>query len=394
MMLMVSTMTFAGDSPALKAILKSKAYDEAESLLKNSLQNLANDEEKAKAYNKLVDLAMQKVTKEATVQLEISTGINKDGVVDEQGMCDALLNAIAAFRECYKYDQLPNAKGKIAPKFSEKNIQRIWAEHRQLLSYGDKLRQQEDYANSLKYWGPYLDLFTDPIFSAIDKTAENETVEQVAYLTAWMANNQKQKALAIKYAQMGLNGKFKKEAMQVLLAAMASGLETKADSLNYAGQLKEMYNAEPENELLLEKLYALYGSLNDTKAQTELLDATLARDPKNFIALADKGLFAFNEQKFVEAADYLRKASEVRPDNAYVLYYLGMSICGQAQEDNLAEAKKKELYKAAIEVFDKCKVVDPNKEQINWGYGRQNAYYNFYGPESPEFKAAEADYKN
>ena len=394
MMLMVSTMTFAGDSPALKAILKAKTYDDAESLLKSTLQELANDEEKAKAYNKLVDLAMQKVTQESTVQLEISTGIKKDAVVDEQGMCDALLKAIAAFQECYKYDQLPNAKGKIAPKFSEKNIQRIWAEHRQLLSYGDKLRQQDDYVNSLKYWGPYLDLFTDPIYSAIDKSAENETVEQVAYLAAWMANNQKQKAQAIRYAQMGLNGKFKKEARQVLLAAMASDLQTKADSLRYADQLKEMYNAEPESELLLEKLYGLYGAMNDTKAQTELLDATLARDPKNFIALADKGLFAFNDQKYVEAADYLRKASEVRPDNAYVLYYLGMSFCAQAQEENLAEAKKKELYKTAIEIFDKCKEVDPKKEQINWGYGRQNAYYNYYGPNSPEFKAAEADYKN
>ena len=62
MMLLGTSAAFAGDSEPLKAILKSKTYEEAQSLLKSSLNQLANAEEKAKAYNKLVDLAMDKVT--------------------------------------------------------------------------------------------------------------------------------------------------------------------------------------------------------------------------------------------------------------------------------------------------------------------------------------------
>ena len=57
MMLVASATAFAGDSDALKAILKAKTYAEAESLLNSSLSQLASDAEKAKAYNKLVDLA-------------------------------------------------------------------------------------------------------------------------------------------------------------------------------------------------------------------------------------------------------------------------------------------------------------------------------------------------
>ena len=62
----VST-AWAGDSDALKKIMKAGTYAEAESMIKSSLSALANDAEKAKAYNKLVDLAMKGVSKEMNV---------------------------------------------------------------------------------------------------------------------------------------------------------------------------------------------------------------------------------------------------------------------------------------------------------------------------------------
>ena len=64
LMLLGTSAAFAGDSEPLKAILKAKTYADAETLLKTNLNQLVNDAEKAKAYNKLVDLAMEKVTKE------------------------------------------------------------------------------------------------------------------------------------------------------------------------------------------------------------------------------------------------------------------------------------------------------------------------------------------
>ena len=65
-----------------------------------------------------------------------------------------------------------------------------------------------------------------------------------------------------------------------------------------------------------------------------------------------------------------------------------------AQDDKTSAADKKNYYKEAVELYDKCKQVDPDMMQIKWGYNRFNAYYNYYGPEAPETKQAEADYKN
>ena len=67
LLIFASSAAFAGDSDALKAILKAKTYTEAEGLLKSNLAQLTTAAEKAKAYNKLVDLAMAKVSKEQAV---------------------------------------------------------------------------------------------------------------------------------------------------------------------------------------------------------------------------------------------------------------------------------------------------------------------------------------
>ena len=57
MLFVASTTAFAADSDALKAILDAKTYVEAQNLIQSTLNQLANDEEKAKAYNAVVELA-------------------------------------------------------------------------------------------------------------------------------------------------------------------------------------------------------------------------------------------------------------------------------------------------------------------------------------------------
>jgi len=140
MMLVASATTFAGDSDALKAILKAKTYAEAEQLVKSSLGQLANDAEKAKAYNKLVDLAMAAFNEQSTIQTEnqIAKQMGKEEKpIDENAMSEAAYNAVVYGIECDKYDQLPNEKGKVAPKFAKNNAMRLWlAPRNQLVNAG------------------------------------------------------------------------------------------------------------------------------------------------------------------------------------------------------------------------------------------------------------------
>ena len=393
--LMASSMTFAGDSDALKAILKTKSYAEAANLVKQNLGQLADNAEKAAAYNHLVELAMDKVSNETGTitenQMAVQMGTGKVKPYDTLGLADNICNAIEAAIECDKYDKMPNAKGKIKPKF-EKNCARIWAVRSHLVNIGQEEARKGNNAGVLKYWGMFTDSAADPYFAAMDKTPEKEYAGQVAFFAGRYAFDAKDMARANKYFEIAKKDPTQKaDAENFQLYAMRSSLKNHADSLAFVDQLKQMYAAEPENEVIVDAINSMYEGL-DKKAQAEFLDQHLQKFPNSFTALANKGLMAVNANNAQEGANWLRKAAAAKPDNAVVYTYLGACLSVQAANCDDA-AKSKDLYKQAIEAFDKAKELDPNKQMANWGYNRYQAYYGLYGADDPKTKAAEADSK-
>ena len=95
---MASSMAFAGDSDDLKTILKSKNYAEAAQLVQQKLANLTDNAEKAKAYNHLFELAMNKVSNETGTitenQMAVQMGTGKVKPYDTLGLADAICDAI------------------------------------------------------------------------------------------------------------------------------------------------------------------------------------------------------------------------------------------------------------------------------------------------------------
>ena len=120
MLLMASASVFAGDSDALKAILKTKTYTDAETLVKSTADQLANDQEKAKAYNQVVKLAYEAFKHEDDIAV-LNATMQKNEPVNEQVKNDAAYTALLYAVECDKYDQKPNEKGKVKMAFREKN---------------------------------------------------------------------------------------------------------------------------------------------------------------------------------------------------------------------------------------------------------------------------------
>jgi len=393
--LVASATAFAGDSDALKAIKKAKTYADAAQLVKTA--QLVNDEERAEAYNKLVDLAMDKVGKEtgtiAQNQAAVQLGTGKEEAYDTLGLAEAICNAIDAAITCNKYDQLPNAKGKVKPQFADKNAQRIWAVRTHLVNIGQEEARKGNNAGVLKYWGAFLDSDTDPLFAAQDHESEKGYIGQVAYYAGRYAFEAKELDRADKYFDIAMQDpEQKKDALTYKLYAAGSNLKSKEDSLKYIDQLKDLYNKEPENDVLLDKLFTMYDGLKDKDAQKALLDNHLAKYPNSFSALANKGMMAIADNNAEEGANWLRKAAVASPENAVIQTYLGTCLSVQAGQTDDA-AKRKALYQEAVQALDKAKQLDPNKQQANWGYNRFQAYYNFYGADAPETKDAELDAK-
>jgi len=393
-MMVASATAFAGDSDALKAILKAKTYAEAEALVKSSVGSLATDAEKAKAYNKLVDLAMAQFDAQSTIQTEnqLAKQMGKEEKpVDQNLMNEMAYNAISAAIECDKYDQKPNEKGKVAPKFDKKNAQRLWfAPRNTLVNAGQDALTAKDNASARKFWQLFVESDAAPLFKDQNRDQQKAFFGQVARFTAIFAYQDKDMSKALELADIAMKDEQEYEqALNLKVEILGDGLKTKADSVKFVENLKAIY-ADHKVDGVMEKIYNVLLGLGQKAEAIKVLDDALALNPNNFVALADKGLSLLGDEKAEEAIKCLTKALEIKPDNAIIATYAATAYSVQAQTIEDA-AKKKALYKQAIELFDKAKELDPDMLQAKWGYNRYNAYYNYYGADAPETKKAEQE---
>lgn len=389
MLVLGATSAFAGDSDALKAVLSAKKYSEAKELVKQNLASMASDAERAKAYNYLVKLSMDAFNKESAKELEDQ--IKKTTTADKESMYKNAYNALASAIECYKYDQLPDAKGKVKPKYNG-NKDLVWPARIQLVNAGQDAAQKNQPENVLKYWGQFLDTENAPLFDSKvkEKEAEKDYLGQVALFAARYAYQAKDINRCEKYCDIAMKDPEQaKDALNLKLYVMKDALKNHADSLAYVEKLKALYVNDESNDVILDGLNSMYSSLKMEKEQLELLDGAIAKNPNSFVALADKGMYYISKNDADKAIECLNKALAVQPDNVVVMTYLG--ACLNVKASNLSKEEGKAVYEESIKHLDKAKELDPNKEKANWGYNRFQAYYGLYGPNDAKTKAAEEE---
>lgn len=392
LMMLGTSAAFAGDSEPLKAILKAKTYPEAEQLLKTNLGQLANSEEKAKAYNHLTKLALEKFDKENAIQAANMAAVvakQPETPYDTLGFYEAAYNATMNGLECMKYDAEPNAKGAVKPKYTE-NLKMLIANTRmQLITAGNHYAGLGDQDGVLKYWGTFLDSDDNPIFAA-SKAQEAQFIGQVAYYSAQFANQAKQYERAEKYADIAMKDEAMREKAQTFKYAMAQrNLKTHEDSVKYVNTIKEHYQREPDNEMAFGTLCNMYNELNMNAELKALIDDKLAKDPNNHTAWALKGQSLMNQNttadnpNWDECIEAFKKAIEIDGTNPVILTYLGYSINSKAAQVNGDRAAQKALYKEAMGYLERAKEIDPNRERANWAYPLYQCYYLVYAASDP-----------
>ncbi len=392
MMLMAVAAIFAvsasAQNPAVaKQIKGMKNYQEALGLLNSNLQSLSNDE-KAAAYNKLVDLALDKFNKESSI-MQVNQAMQKNDPFDKEGMEEAAYNAVVSAMECYKYDQLPNAKGQVKPKFA-KNVDRVLGARLAMVQAGQDAASEDRGADMvLKYWGTFVDSDSNPLFANIDRSQQAQFMGQVARFAAVYAYQNKDMERASRYCKVAMQDpEERNDALSLSVLILQSELKTREDSVNYVNNLLQLHEENPQNEVILENIYNTYSYLGEQDKAKNFLKGVLDKDPNNFVALADMGIACMRDDNVDDAITYLRRAIAVKDDNAVLHTYVAACCVAKAQVD---EVNAKKFYEEAVEHYDRAKALDPNKEVSNWGYSRYSAYSQLYGPDDPRTKAAEAE---
>ena len=386
MLAVAATSTYAQD---IKSVLKAKDYAEAQSQLNSCLSSLSN-EDKAKAYNKLVELSMQKVNKENSTIVE-NQALQQMGQqakpVDMQGFYTSLTNALNAAQECDKYDQMPNAKGKVAPKFHKKNQATLWTFRTQLINAGQDCLQKDDNKGALAYYAAYVESGNSSLFADMDKTKSPDTyLGEVARVASVIAFQEKDMETANKYCDVALKDTASyKDALNLKMAMMQQQMKTKEDSVKCLKTFEELYANDKNNESIFTNLATLYGNLGMKAEQDKCIQERLAADPKCFVAWAVKGQAEMNASKWDEAIADFKKASEIKP-SALVMTWMG--YCNNNKAANLQDVNQQKVLLAETEKYlEKAKELDPEQKEANWKYLLYNTYYVLYGADDARTKS-------
>ena len=386
MLAVAATSTYAQD---IKSVLKAKDYAEAQSQLNSCLSSLSN-EEKAKAYNKLVELSMQKVNKENSTIVE-NQALQQMGQqakpVDMQGFYTSLTNALNAAQECDKYDQMPNAKGKVSPKFHKKNQATLWTLRTQLINAGQDCLQKDDNKGALAYYAAYVESGNSSLFADMDKTKAPDTyLGEVARVASVIAFQEKDMETANKYCDVALKDTASyKDALNLKMAMMQQQMKTKEDSVKCLKTFEELYANDKNNESIFTNLATLYGNLGMKAEQDKCIQERLAADPKCFVAWAVKGQAEMNASKWDEAIADFKKAIEIKP-SALVLTWMG--YCNNNKAANLQDVNQQKAILAETEKYlEKAKELDPEQKEANWKYLLYNTYYVLYGADDARTKS-------
>ena len=391
MMLVASATAFAGDSDALKAILKAKDYKEAQSLINSSLGQLADNAEKAKAYNKLVDLAYDKYKKEDDIKTTNAV-MQKNDPVDAEGMAEAGKLALQAAMECDKYDQQPDAKGKIPNKFRQKNQDRTKIIRLSLLQNGIELANNDNHKAAFDEFDVYLTSAKSDFFKDVEGVSKNDpNLGVAAFYGGRAAYNLEKYDKAIEYFKIGVADTAKQIhdlSFDFLLYTMRNSQKTAADSAKYLNDMLDLYKEYPDAEQIFSSICDAYITKGMNAEVLKIADERMAKYPDSSLPHVYKAFLLMQDRKFTDAIAEFAKVKEDKSP-VYLNSIFNSAVCkyNMASEFNEANSdirtgrlkpadhdKFMNMLKDAQGDFEKAKELDPDQQTVKWQYLLHNVY--------------------
>ena len=378
-----ATAAFAQD--VVKEVNSCKNYKEAVEIINKGLTGISS-QDKAKVYNKVVDLAMKKMANEDFIrQTNQISGQNQP--FDTLGFYDASVEAIKAALSCDEFDNQPNDKGKIKPKFHKKNQERLLSIMPNLLNAGGIAYGTRDNAKALDCFKLFIKSSKAPLF--VEKFQEgNENYAMAAYYASVIAYGEKDYKGAAEYSNIALqNPKFAKDAAEIKLFCMKEQMNSKEDSTRYIGVVKELHNQFPEDQRYFSMMVEFYGTPGYREEMKQFINEEAQKRPNDAMVWAVKGEYDMNQLDWDEAVASYKKALAMKPDFIQVIYNLGVCLNSKAVEmkdkmgDSMGrmtpenEAKVLKVFAEARDYMLKAKEMDPDRTTVNWAYPLFQIYY-------------------
>lgn len=387
-----ATTAFAQDA-VVKEAKKLFSKGNLEAAIQTLAPALTSSEtvDKAAAWNLQTDIYYQLYSQQADAAIKSAIPGSKEKA-DSALMYSSLIKALESAIETDKYDQMPDAKGKVKRKFLTANRNRFKPVTIPLVQGGQYYYGKKNNEEAIRLWKAYVNMRETSLFK--DMTEEEFPKEQfyndILYYCAFLSHQMKNYDDAIAYAKRMIEADPSKagEANEIILFSKKEVMKTPQDSLDYVNTVKEMHKANPEEERYFNLLMEYYTRSNNQKALAEWADEEIALNAENKMAWALKGEVQMNNREWDAAVESYKKAIEIDNDFIQCIFNAGVCLNGKAIElkDKLADKntggltksnadKVKAILNEALPFLERAKELDPDREKVKWAYPLYQIYY-------------------
>lgn len=289
--------------------------------------------------------------------------------------------------KCDQYDKAPNAKGKVAPKYSLDVVTMMYENRNQLFNGGAYFYNAEKFDKAFDQFDMFIKTAALEPLDTLPAVKDKELNSNAAYYAALCGMQTENYKNVLAHIDLAIeNPDYKENATRYKAMAQAE----LADTTAWLQTLKMGAKNFPKNPFFYQCLIQYYQNKNKYEEILKFADEMIASNPDNALFYSAKGIVLQENKKLDEAIVYYKKALEKDADDEGALFNLGKCYIDLAQEysqknsstninDKAKIKKDKEIlndyYKEALPLYEKLRKLQPGKVE-HWGPGLGNCYHN------------------
>lgn len=289
--------------------------------------------------------------------------------------------------KCDEYDKAPDAKGKVAPKYSKEIVQMMYENRNQLYNGGAFYYGEEKYDNAFKMFDMFINASTLAPLDTIEAVKNPELNATAAFNAVLCGMQTENYQNVLKHIDLAIeDANYKKNCLKYKATAQGE----LGDSAAWLQTLKTGVASFPDEPYFYQNMILYYQTKNQPDEMTKFADNMISSNPENPLFYYVKGMVLQEGKKIEEAVEWYNKALEKDPNYDGALFNLGICYTALAQEysqknastnirDKAKIKKDQEVldgyFKKALPLYEKLRELQPDKPE-RWGMGLSNCYYN------------------
>jgi tetratricopeptide (TPR) repeat protein len=301
---------------------------------------------------------------------------------DQAVMAESVESAFKYYMTADSLDQQPNAKGKIAPKYHSKVLDKIKALQRGFTEGGSYYYEQKDYQKALNMFATYVSYPNLPIMKG--QGLEKDTLlSLINYYCGLCATQAKLPAVAVKYYELVKDEKDSKW----IYARLCDDYTALKDTANMIRMFKLGVQKFPSEQFYVRSLINYYINQNKMDEALTWINQAIALDDKSAVLWNVKGRIMENAKDNETARTCYQKAVDLDPKFDDALGNIGRLYYNHAVEEldrinaikddkkyRTEKAKLKTLFETPRPYFEKAMVLNP--EERDYVIALRGIYYN------------------